>query len=189
MPFGISKLKNGMILGLHTYKGFLPKSIQKFVGTINHTGSVVIEDGKIVIWEMLKNGDFPTPFEDYIKGIKEGKYAIIFYEIDYDEAIPTEYTQKRWLEYYHENKGTIPYDKVNLVVNQPIKILTGIWTGKRGEKAKHEQICHEHSFSHLNHAFELNKNTYKANIIDIKKYTWQVCNMIDSTNIDEFLNN
>ena len=185
----VNDVRNMMVLGVHTNKNLLSRIIRWFTGAYyQHSGTIVVINNKIWVFEAVEQGAVLTPFDDYIIGIEAGKYEVAFFEPDMTVLTIYADTEEKWLNFVKRYVDKTPYDFENLIIDQPIRILTGEWIGKTGEEAKKRMICNELSYTHLQETFpEVENIDYKANWLDILKWVIQSSNNININNINEFL--
>jgi hypothetical protein len=140
-------MTTGDVILVHGEK-LLQRAIQWFQGLIytsgwrwNHAGLIVCFDGEPFVCEATAKGIVFTPFKDF-----EGKDFIIGAPV---QPIPDE-LKDDIARFCLPHAGNVRYDFVNLLVEQPVKIISKeligreIWIGARNDKrATRRFICGE----------------------------------------------
>ena len=182
------QFNNLQVLGVRTTKGLLPKLIRFFTNNyINHTANILVVDEKVFAIEMTARGCIQTPIKDYLNGVKQGIYELVILTPDSD-VLPMDNIQQReqaWIKYNTDSIGKIPYDFENLLIEQPVKMITNwlgeeIWIGEKGTKSTKKQICQEFSFNAIKNSWAdiIKEDGADTNIVDIEQYYCQSGNII-----------
>jgi hypothetical protein len=129
----LKEIKTGDIL-LVSSQSWLARQIKLFQQCEwNHAGVMWWAYDKLFVIEADKYGICCTPFEDYYKSNKKLMILQPYKYIDGSKI------GEMMLPYI----GHTPYNFTNLLFSQPIKLITGIWLGKKGDKAAHRMVCSE----------------------------------------------
>jgi len=138
-------MKTGDVLLVHgTSK--LSKIIQKFqmrkdaaAGYWNHSGIIWVDKSGTYVVEMAEVKGYKfrgstvfTPINEYFESDRE--ILLLEYKGEIDEVA--------FRKIVYDYIG-IPYDYVNLIWHQPLRILKGIWRGRSVDKAWKKMVCHE----------------------------------------------
>ena len=183
------QFKNLQVVGVRTKSSLLSSLIRFFTKDfINHTFNVFIVDGKTFAVEMISTGCYQTPIQDYIDGVKCGKYELQIMEAN-PNILPLDKMEVResaWIKFNQDSIGKIPYNFKNLFIDQPIACITKnilgdeIWIGQTGEKGNKSEICQQFCYNSIENSWSdiLKNDGSKANISDIREVYEQVGNII-----------
>lgn len=170
-------MQTGNIILVHG-KGFLPEIIQRFQKLEgkpgwqeNHAGIAIEANGIIYISEMVGKGCVNTQWEKYRERIDNKEITVI-------RGMPKQHLTEQEMEAITHlaivSAGNIRYERKNLCVEQPVRILSEFLTGnewwvgaKKESKAAKRQICGEYVCYHYNKIRGYFPDWYKGAPIDI----------------------
>lgn len=159
-------------------EGFLPRKIQGFQHLEgkpgwewNHVGIIIGVNGMVYVSEMIGKGCVNTRWDDYLDRIDKKEISIItgtpVRELSIGEMTSVVSTAM-------ESAGRVRYERKNLLLEQPVRILsdfiTGneVWLGAEKEKkAAKRQICGEYVCYHYHKIRNDFPEWYKSAPIDI----------------------
>lgn len=151
-------MRTGDIILVHS-EGFLPDIIQRFQKLegkdgweLNHAGIYINVLSHSYISEMVACGCVSTPWSEYEKKIKEGSVTVL-------RGKPKDIIRFQETEAIIDlaicSAGRVKYEKKNLCIEQPVRILSEFLTGnewwigaKKEKKAEKRQICGEYAAFH-----------------------------------------
>ena len=163
-------MKTGSILMVHGTSTiakiiqFFQRRRDKEAGRWNHSGIIVVTwYGTYVVEEAEVKGYkyrasvVKTPIEEYL----ESDRSLLVLEPNRDVSKGPEFMQILSLFY------GIPYDKKNLLKHQPLRLLFGIWTGRKKKKAWKKMVCHEFTMTIWDEYCGIFPDRHKAKVSDI----------------------
>jgi hypothetical protein len=155
----ISEIKTGDNL-LVSSSSFLAKAIQFFQrNRWNHSAMCWWAYDELFVIEADSNGIAITKMQDYLNSNKSLMILKPKFNIDGSELG----------KFMLPKCGKIKYDKFNLLVDQPVRFVTGgVWIGKKGNNATKRFICGEwvaYCYNYFNK--EIFKNWYEIAPVDI----------------------
>jgi len=120
-----------------TGKRTLSKIIKKVTKSeITHSAYAIDVWGELYIIDSQKDGTNPRKYDDWCKTYD---YKVIVHR-------PLNKSKEQIKEEHKKamsKSGKTPYDKVSLIIFQPIYNFFGVWLGKKGAKAIKKSYCSE----------------------------------------------
>lgn len=156
----IANIETGDVL-LVSSGSWLARQIQRFQKCkYNHAGIFIKIDNELWISEALEHGLALTSITEYM--LSKSKLLVLKPKEKINEQ-KKEYIKNTTLNH----SGKYPYEYSNLLIFQPIKFLTGLWIGRKENKADKRFICGEWVCFLYHEAFDIFPEWNKAAPVDL----------------------
>jgi hypothetical protein len=162
----VDNIKTGDIV-LTQGRSFLSKLIQRFqtrkheLGRYSHSGVAWWGFGTLYLVEAQKEGIVITPFIRHYVDSKKFESVLVLRAEEYVDGSEIGRIMMQYV-------GRVRYDFLNLLIHQPVQILTGGWVGANKQRKK-RFVCHEFSAHVHNRYFKrlIFPNETRVNGVDI----------------------